>query len=114
MKGEKEKGKPATLRLKAIHYPPGRNPPAMAAGCVFQTKAVDGVAYALLLSKCGKLVVQRARVGSAILAADGKPHVEVADILTTELADFMEAAAEVFTTPDAQDISPDLNPYEFC
>lgn len=90
-------GKPATLALKATHYPPGQNPPAMAVNCIVQTAVVDGVAYALLLSSCGKLVIQRARVGSAILTKDGKPRVEVTDLLTADLADLVEAAADVFT-----------------
>ncbi len=63
----------------------GENPPAMQLQLAIQTSAdEDGTAYALQISSCGKLVIQRAKVSSAILHADGKSRTTMTDIVVFE------------------------------
>ncbi len=69
------------------HYGhPKQEPPALVVRPVYQSApGKGGEAYAVSVGPGGLLVIQRAKVGSAILAADGKPRIELLDTVVVRL-----------------------------
>lgn len=85
------------LTVAAVRYhEDGESPPNMKLQLAMQTApGPDGTAYALSMSNCGNLVIQRAKVQSSILLADGKARTTMTDIVVFEAKDLFDAVERI-------------------
>jgi hypothetical protein len=82
----------------ARYHEKGESPPSMKLQLAMQTApGPDGTAYALSMTNCGKLVIQRAKVQSSILLVDGKPRTTMTDIFVFEAKDLFDSVERIVT-----------------
>jgi hypothetical protein len=74
------------LTIAAEHYALPAQPPDLSVQPLIQMAPADGgIALAVSLSREGFLVVQRAKVGSAILTQDGRARIRLLDTVVVRL-----------------------------